>query len=236
MEVKKSPKANLEKGKALSFFMGLVVSLSLVYFALELHSSVAANDLNTEKLDIADMEDAMLVPENNEPEPPEPEQAPQEQIEVALPDEIKVVDDNKEVAKIAIISIDENKVLPPPAPIVTNAPKQEEEPEDKIFEIVEEQPVPPGGSVQELLKWVSKNLQYPEIAADNGVQGKLTVQFVVERDGSVSDIKVVRGVDPSLDKEAVRVLSKMGKWKPGRQRGKAVRSRYTLPVTFKLVQ
>ncbi len=234
MEVKKSPKANLEKGKAFSFFMGLIVSLSVVYFALEMRSTAATNDLATEKLDIADMEDAMLVPENQEPEPPEPDPVQQQEIEVALPDEIKVVDDNKEVAKITIVSIDENKVLPPPVPIVNNAPKQDEEPEDKIFEIVEENAVPPGGSVPALLKWVTKNLQYPEIAASNGIEGKVVVQFVVERDGSVSDIKVVRGVDPSLDKEAVRVLSKMPKWQPGKQRGKPVRSRFTLPVTFKL--
>lgn len=109
-------------------------------------------------------------------------------------------------------------------------PKQEQE-QDKIFEVVEQQPQFPGGSVN---GWLADHIKYPVVAAENGIQGRVVVQFVVERDGSVSQVKVVRGVDPSLDKEAQRVISSMPKWIPGKQNGQAVRSRFTVPVTFRL--
>lgn len=109
-------------------------------------------------------------------------------------------------------------------------PKQEEE-QNKIFEVVEQQPQFPGGSVN---GWLADHIKYPVVAAENGISGRVVVQFVVERDGSVSQVKVVRGVDPSLDKEAQRVISSMPKWIPGKQNGQAVRSRFTVPVTFRL--
>lgn len=235
MELKKSPKFNLENHKVLSFLIGLAIALSVIYVALEWRSNNGLEKSDRQALDIAELEDAMLVPEQQEPEPPEPEAVPEQKIEVALPEEFKVVDDNKEVAKITLVSTDERKELPPPAPIVQAPPAQEEE-EDKIFEIVEEKPIPPGGSNEALLKWIRTELRYPEVAAENGIQGRVYVQFVVERDGSVSDVKVVRGVDPSLDREALRVVSKMGKWTPGKQRGKPVRSRYSVPITFQLAK
>lgn len=109
-------------------------------------------------------------------------------------------------------------------------PKQEEE-QNKIFEVVEQQPQFPGGSVN---GWLADHIKYPVVAAENGIQGRVVVQFVVERDGSVSQVRVVRGVDPSLDKEAQRVISSMPKWIPGKQNGSAVRVKYTVPVTFRL--
>ena len=109
-------------------------------------------------------------------------------------------------------------------------PKQEEE-QNKIFEVVEQQPQFPGGSVN---GWLADHIKYPVVAAENGIQGRVIVQFVVERDGSVSQVRVVRGVDPSLDKEAQRVISSMPKWIPGKQNGQSVRSRFTVPVTFRL--
>lgn len=232
MEVKKSPKANLENGKGLSFLMGLVVALAVVFVSLEWRSYDRDGDNALAKVDIADMEDVMFIPENEpEPETP-PETPPEEAVEVALPEEFKVVDNTKEVAKIALVSVDEKKPLPP-APVI-QAPPQEEEQEEQIFEFVESNPVPPGGSQEALLKWIARNLQYPEIAAENGVQGKVIVQFVVEKDGSISKATVVRGVDASLDKEALRVVNKMDKWQPGKQGGKPVRVKYTLPIQFKL--
>ena len=89
----------------------------------------------------------------------------------------------------------------------------------------------PGGSVQ---KWIAKTVKYPMIAQENNIQGKVFVQFVIEKDGSVSDVKVARSVDPSLDKEAIRVVKAMPKWKPGKQRGKPVRVSYTVPINFQL--
>jgi protein TonB len=111
---------------------------------------------------------------------------------------------------------------------------EEEEPEEQeIFQVVEEMPEFPGG-MAECMKFLGKNIKYPTISQENGVSGKVIVQFVVNKDGSVVDPVVVRSVDPYLDKEALRVISTMPKWKPGKQRGKPVRVRYTVPVTFRL--
>ena len=112
--------------------------------------------------------------------------------------------------------------------VVTEAPVEEE-----VFDMVEQAPQFPGGQA-ELMSWLGKNIRYPVIAQENGIQGRVICQFVVGSDGSVRDIKVMRGVDPSLDKEAIRVIQSMPKWIPGRQNGKAVSVRYTLPVTFRL--
>ena len=110
-------------------------------------------------------------------------------------------------------------------------PKHEEE--NKVFDIVEQQPLFPGGPAA-LMKYISENTKYPVVAQENGVQGRVTVQFVVEKDGSISDVHVLRGVDPSLDKEAVRVVKSMPRWTPGKQNGITVRVNYRVPVLFRL--
>ena len=110
-------------------------------------------------------------------------------------------------------------------------PKHEEE--NKVFDIVEQQPLFPGGPAA-LMKYLSDNTKYPVVAQENGVQGRVTVQFVVEKDGSISDVHVLRGVDPSLDKEAVRVVKSMPRWTPGKQNGITVRVNYRVPVLFRL--
>jgi protein TonB len=109
-------------------------------------------------------------------------------------------------------------------------PKEEE---TKVFDVVEEMPQFPGGP-SALFEYLSKNIKYPVVAEENGVQGRVIVTFVVERDGSITDVKVVKSVDPSLDKEATRVVKSMPHWIPGKQNGSAVRVKYTVPVTFKL--
>ena len=113
--------------------------------------------------------------------------------------------------------------------VVTQA---EPEPE-KVFDMVEQMPAFPGG-MQELMVYLGKNIKYPTIAQENGTQGRVIIQFVVERDGTISDVRVARGVDPYLDKEAVRVVKSMPKWIPGKQNGKAVRVKFTVPVMFRL--
>ena len=110
-------------------------------------------------------------------------------------------------------------------------PKHEEE--NKVFDIVEQLPLFPGGPAA-LMKYLSENTKYPVVAQENGVQGRVTVQFVVEKDGSISDVHVLRGVDPSLDKEAVRVVKSMPRWTPGKQNGITVRVNYRVPVLFRL--
>ena len=112
-------------------------------------------------------------------------------------------------------------------------PEPPKEEENKVFDVVEEQPSFPGGQGA-LMQWLRDNIKYPVIAAENGIEGRVIVQFVVSKTGSISDVRVARGVDPSLDKEAVRVVSNMPKWTPGKQNGTTVNVRHTLPVTFKL--
>ncbi len=106
--------------------------------------------------------------------------------------------------------------------------------DNPIFEVVEHMPEFPGGGMPVLMEYLSKNIKYPEAAMKKGTQGRVTVQFVVEKDGSIANAKVLRGVDPELDKEAMRVVSVMPKWKPGTQKGEAVRVKYTVPIMFRL--
>ena len=109
-------------------------------------------------------------------------------------------------------------------------------PDNPIFEVVEHMPEFTGGGMPALMEYLSKNIKYPEAAMKKGIQGRGIVQFVVEKDGSITNVKILRGVDPELDKEAVRVVSAMPKWKPGTQRGEAVRVRFTVPVMFRLTE
>lgn len=233
MEIKKAPHADLERGKGLNLLLGLVVALSVLFTALEWRSFATVEE-NTLGLTQADLEDTMLIEDLKQEEEPEPEQVqqPEQQVEAQLPEEFKVVDNNVEVAKINFVSSDQtDKPLPPPPAPVAPEPVQEET--EEIFTVVEDAPEFPGGQA-ELMKYLSSSIRYPEIAVENGIQGRVTVQFVVERDGSATQVEVIRGVDPSLDKEAIRVVKEMPKWKPGKQRGKPVRSKFTLPVQFRL--
>ena len=116
---------------------------------------------------------------------------------------------------------------------VIAAPEPPKEEETKVFDVVEQMPSFPGGP-SALFEYLSKNIKYPAVAEENGVQGRVIVTFVVERDGSITDVKVVKSVDPSLDKEAQRVVKSMPRWIPGKQNGQAVRVKYTVPVTFRL--
>ena len=144
---------------------------------------------------------------------------------------LNVVENDQEVEEVEIVSeddVEEEIVIDVPVA----APIEEEE-EDVVFQVVEKMPEFPGGQ-QALFEYLSKNIRYPVIAQENGLQGRVICQFVVNQDGSIVDVVVVRSVDPSLDKEAERVIKSMPKWKPGEQRGKAVRVKYTLPVNFRL--
>ena len=127
---------------------------------------------------------------------------------------------------------DKGEVLKAEQEIAQPEPPKHEE-ENKVFDVVEEQPSFPGGPAA-LQRWLRDNMKYPVVAAENGIEGRVIVQFVVGKDGSISGVKVVRPVDQSLDREAVRVVSSMPRWTPGRQNGSSVNVRYTLPVTFKL--
>jgi len=234
MEIKKSAKADLERGKGLSLLLGLLVALSVVFVGLEWRSAVAQAQTTDRGFDAQEIEDVMNLEDQQKPEEPEPEPQQAQQVEIQLPDEIKVVSNDKEVIKPTIISVDQDKPLPPPnIPLGTKNVQADEDVDQAVFEIVEENPEFPGGP-EALLKYLSKNIVYPESAIDNGIQGRVTVRFVVERDGSVSGVEIQKGVDQALDKEAMRVVKGMPKWKPGRQQGRTVRTRFSVPVVFRL--
>jgi len=156
--------------------------------------------------------------------------------EVKPEDEIKSQDDlsktNTAIGTFDVKGNDEaeGEVLKAKEVVVDEKPKEEE---TKVFDVVEQMPSFPGGDA-ELMKFLHDHMKYPAIAEENGIQGRVVCTFVVERDGSISDVKVVKSVDPSLDKEAIRVLKSMPKWIPGKQNGSAVRVKYTVPVTFRL--
>ena len=225
LDVKKSPKVSLEDKKFIYLLIGFVLALSLVYIALEwtdkeitVYEDVDTDFVFEEELDI-------IQTAETPPPPPPPPPAP------VVVEVLNVVEDDQEVEEVEIVSEDdvEEEIvidIPVAAPI-------EEEEEEVVFQVVEKMPEFPGGQ-QALFEYLSKNIRYPVIAQENGLQGRVICQFVVNQDGSIVDIVVVRSVDPSLDKEAERVIKSMPKWKPGEQRGKAVRVKYTLPVNFRL--
>ena len=156
--------------------------------------------------------------------------------EVKPEDEIKSQDDlsktNTAIGTFDVKGNDEaeGEVLKAKEVVVDEKPKEEE---TKVFDVVEQMPSFPGGDA-ELMKFLHDHMKYPAVAEENGIQGRVICTFVVERDGSISDVKVIKSVDPSLDKEAIRVLKSMPKWIPGKQNGSAVRVKYTVPVTFRL--
>ncbi len=225
MDVKKSPKASLEDKKMVFVMMGLVMVLSLIYIGFEwtdkeitIYAAADTGLLVEEEIEV--VQTAQELP------PPPPPPAP-EIVEI-----LNVVEDNVQVASVEIDTEDDkNKTVAISAP-VTSTPIVEEE-DNVVFQVVEKMPSFPGGDA-ELFKYLSQNVKYPVIAQENGVQGRVICQFVVNRDGSIVDVEVVRSVDASLDKEAIRVIKSMPKWSPGQQRGKPVRVKYTLPVNFKL--
>ena len=160
------------------------------------------------------------------------------EMEDDAPDQVTKTQDEVAQSDVAIGAIDYDQgsdeaehVLKVNEKVVDEVPPAVEE--TKVFDVVEQMPQYKGGD-QALMDYLNKSIKYPVIAEENGIQGRVVCTFVVERDGSISDVKVVRSVDPSLDKEAVRVLKAMPKWIPGKQNGSAVRVKFTLPVTFKL--
>ena len=224
MQVKKSEKASLEKDKLVYVLMGLVFVLSLVYVALEW------TEKEVTKYEVTDteflFEEEVEIQQTSQETPPPPPPPAVQAVEV-----LNVVEDNVETESIEVNTEETEQEVVIAAPV--EAPVEEEE-EEVVFVVVESMPEFPGGQ-QALFKYLSENVKYPVIAQENGIQGRVICQFVVNKDGSIVDVEVVRsGGDPSLDKEAVRVIKSMPKWKPGKQRGKAVRVKYTVPVNFKL--
>lgn len=229
MEIKKSKKASLNAKRLLFLEIGLVAALFIVWRVFE-HTSREAivSTLEAEER-VAEEEEIIPITEST---PPPPELAPKIPV---LSDEINIVDDDIKVDSDMFQSLEDDASMG--VDIIDYVEEAQEENIDDApidFYMVEEKPSFNGGDANEFSKWVNKNLEYPEIAKENGVQGRVTLRFTVNADGSVSNVTVLRGVDPSLDKEAVRVVSKSPKWKPGKQRDRAVKVNYTFPVIFQL--
>jgi len=229
MEVKKSEQASLGNKRLLFTEIGFVIALLLVLVAFE-WTSTDRGDINS-FADNSVIEEEEIIPITQETPPPPPE-APKIEL---MSDEIEILDDDVKIDDNILNLEDDANLGVDVKDYVEAAVEEEEVVEEAIpFAIVEEKPSFMGGDASNFSKWVGEHLIYPEIAKENGVQGRVTLQFKVNKDGTVSNVVVLRGVDPLLDKEAVRVVSSSPKWKPGRQRDRAVPVTYTFPVIFQL--
>ncbi len=224
---KKSAKGNLENKKITFVLIGLIVVLALVYASFELFASQDKKEIVVmEEEEIIIVEDNVIATDQTPPPPPpEPQQ---QQTEII----INIVDDNIKVETDWNFSadFDENETIEEYVPIEIVEEEVEEAPPVRI---AEEMPEFIGGT-DALYEFLRQNLQYPEIARNNGIQGTVLIEFVVEKDGRVSNVKAVAPLYPDCDAEAIRVVQKLPKWKPGKQMGKAVRVYYNLPIRFAL--
>lgn len=228
MEEKKTPKANLENRRLLFTEIGLVFALLVVWGAFSYGTKEKKVAALQDDSQVVEVEDMVPITQETPPPPPEAPKIP------VLSDQIDIVEDDIEVED-NFMSLDDNANLGVEIMDYVEEVKEETVEEEAIpFQLVEEKPSFNGGDANEFSKWVNSKLEYPEIAKENGVQGRVTLQFTVNADGTVSNVKVLRGVDASLDKEAVRVVSMSPKWKPGKQRDRAVKVTYTFPVIFQL--
>ena len=232
--------------------IGIAIIFAIAYANLAIQNAIKSNqtiDTDVELSKLAQKKEAKV--ERKEPVKVEMEQKVVEKVkssvkftapeikkddEVKPEDEIKSQDDlsktNTAIGTFDVKGNDEaeGEVLKAKEVVVDEKPKEEE---TKVFDVVEQMPSFPGGDA-ELMKFLHDHMKYPAVAEENGIQGRVICTFVVERDGSITDVKVIKSVDPSLDKEAIRVLKSMPKWIPGKQNGSAVRVKYTVPVTFRL--
>lgn len=228
MEVKKSPKADLSKNVTLYREIGLIVALAVMLVAFEWKTKEIKRVELTETEVIAAEEEIIPITEEENVLKPKMPTIP------ILSDAIDIVDDDIKVDE-EMFSFEDSEDLGVDMNDYGYEVGEESVEEEAIpFALVEQKPMFQGGDANAFSKWVNQHLDYPELAKENGIQGRVTLQFTVNTDGSVSGVKVLRGVDPSLDKEAVRVVSQSPKWTPGKQRDRAVKVTYTFPVIFQL--
>ena len=216
MEPKKNPDISLEKKKGLFFQIGLVITLVIVLGAFEWKSydKVA---YNLGQLNLDDLEEEIIPITKQEVKPPPPPPPPPEVIEI-VEDDVEIEDE----IEIEDTESDEDVEI-----------EIEEEDDEEFFMVVENMPEFPGGDLG-LMKYIQKNVKYPAIAIEYNITGKVYVSFIVDKKGSVTNVKIVRGVDKNLDAEAMRVVKSLPKYKPGKQRGKSVRVMFTIPINFTL--
>lgn len=227
MEIKKTPKANLENKKTMAILIGLVLALGIMFIAFEWSKNEIKVYDDAIQGEFVEDEEMIEVTFRDETPPPP---APPIQ-ETVLSDIIDIRDDKEDIQTKNFDSEDDkNKKVVIQAPIA--APVEDPE-ESRIHVVVERMPEFPGGEAA-MNQFINRTIRYPVIAQENGIQGRVVVQFVVNTDGKIVDVEVVRGVEESLDKEAIRVVKAMPPWNPGRQGGKNVRVKYTLPIRFRI--
>jgi len=228
MELKKAPKVDLESKRNVYLMIGLVVSLGIILLAFEWTAKPSKTE-GLGALSALNVEEEIIPITREQEIKPPPPPPPPKVIEV-----LNIVDDEADIddeLEIEDSEADDNTLINV-APVISAKPEEEEE-EAQVFFIVEDMPEFPGGEMA-LRTYIANAIKYPVIAQENGIQGKVYVTFVVGKDGSVSNASIARGVDPSIDKEALRVINTLPKWKPGKQRGKPVNVSYTVPINFQL--
>lgn len=226
MEPKKNPKKDLNRQRTLFLQIGLVIALTIVFLAFEWRTYEQNESLLSAGGPVQIDEEMVQITQQEQP--PEPPKAPEVTTMLDIVDDDVVVEDEINID----VEARADQAVQSYVPVLTD-----EEPEpvaEEIFTFVEEYPAFPGGD-RALKEYIVNNIKYPEVARQSGITGIVYVQFVVEKDGSISDVKVVRGIGGGCDEEAVRVVKSMPKWKPGKQRGQPVRVYFTLPIEFKLL-
>ncbi len=215
---RKYPEADVDRRQGLYFLIGLAITLTLVLMAFQ-YAYNPQSDFNIES-NIVIEEDEELPDVTKQKELPPPPKIPPK-VKVGE-DEEEIEDDQPEIEDVEIEETD-----------TVDIEVEEEEPvqEEQIFIVVEESPQFPGG-IQKMYEYIQKNIRYPRMEKEAGIQGRVFVTFVVEKDGSITDVRVLKGVTEGLNKEAVRVIKSMPRWKPGKQRGRPVRVRVNLPINF----
>lgn len=226
MEPKKTKKADLNEKRFLFFNIGLSVSLGLAIMAFnfKIYDDTTAKDLNN----VAVVVDEIIEPPSTEQPPPPPPQIQQPEI-VEVPNDTKI----QEEIKINMdIETHTDQHVAEVAPVIQPVEEEKEDPH-QIFVVVEETAVPIGGMTA-FYEFVKEKLKYPAQARRMDIEGKVFVEFVIEKDGTITDVKTVKGIGAGCDEEAIRVVAMSPKWKPAKQRGKSVRQRMVLPITFKM--
>ena len=222
METRKNPKADLNRKTGLFFNIGLVISLLLVITAFEWRFT--ETKITVDLYDTQDnFEDLLEIPPTEFPPPPPPK--------IKQPKLIEVPDDEKIDEDIPIsidVEVREEDII---EEYIYEEPEKEET--EEIFTFVENQPEPKGGMAA-FYAYLKKNLNYPDKARRLGIEGKVFLQFVVDKNGAISDVRVIKGIGAGCDEEAVRVLKNAPEWNPGKQRGKPVKVRMVMPVLFKI--
>lgn len=227
MELKKNPKADLEKRRGLYLEIGLVVILAATLVAFEVKSYDSEEETAFQREVIDEPEEVIIQTDVVEPPPPPPPEVPE------VTTLINVVDDEQKIENEFVVNAEVTEETKNVEIVQVKVEQEEEVAEEPIFTVVESEPEFPGG-MEALYKYLGQNIKYPQLARENGITGKVYVTFVVEKDGSIANPRILRDIGGGCGAEAIRVVKAMPKWSPGKQRGKAVRVQFNLPVNFNL--